>query len=96
MKNKQFKTEQLSTQTFSPDKIRSKSHQNFSTNLLPVEKFNVLLKCLLPYTYLIAHPKKYMGSGIQTTVKANELSSVMTVFVNGFHNDVMTCMLQIG
>ena len=37
-----------------------------------------------------------MGSGIQTTVEANELSSVMTVFVNGFHNDVMTCMLQTG
>ena len=39
--------------------------------------------------------KKYMGSGIQTTVKANELSFVMTVCINGFHN-VMTCMLQIG
>ena len=31
-----------------------------------------------------------MGSEIQTTVKANELSSVMTVCVNRFHNDVMT------
>ena len=33
MKNEQFKTEQLLTQTFSPDEIRSKSHQNFSTIL---------------------------------------------------------------
>ena len=37
-----------------------------------------------------------MGSGIQTTVKANELSSVMTVCIHGFNSDVMTCMLQIG
>ena len=59
MKNKQFKTEQLSTQTFSPDKVRSKNHQNFSTILLPFEKFNVLLKCLLPYTHLIVYPKIY-------------------------------------
>ena len=34
MKSEQFKTEQLSTQTFSPDKIRSIGHQNFSTILL--------------------------------------------------------------
>ena len=33
MKNKQFKTEQLSTQTFFPDKIKSKNHQNFGTIL---------------------------------------------------------------
>ena len=37
-----------------------------------------------------------MGNGIQTTVKENEIFSVMTVCVDGFHNDVMTCMLQIG
>ena len=33
-----------------------------------------------------------MGSEIQTTVKANELSSVMTVCLNGFLNDVIICM----
>ena len=49
--------------------------------------------CCLIHTLL--YTQKYMGSGIQTTVKANELSSVMTVCVNGFHNDVMACMLQI-
>ena len=37
-----------------------------------------------------------MGSGIQTTFKANELRSVMTACIHGFHNDVMTAMLQIG
>ena len=37
-----------------------------------------------------------MGSRIQATVKENELSSVVKVYVSGFHNDVMTCMLQIG
>ena len=78
LKIKQLKTEQLSTQTFSRDKIRSKSHQN-SSKCLSVEKVNVLLKCLLPYTHLIVY-SKHMGSGIQITVKANELSSVMTVY----------------
>ena len=37
-----------------------------------------------------------MVSRIQATVKENELSSVVKVYVSGFHNDVMTCMLQIG
>ena len=41
-------------------------------------------------------PKNIWAGGIQTTVKANELLFVMTVFVNGFHNDVMTCKFQIG
>ena len=42
------------------------------------------------------HILLYMGSGIQATVKENELSSVVTVYVSGFRNYVMTCMLQIG
>ena len=62
---------------------------------MSVEKFNVLLKCLLPYTHLTVYPK-YMGNGIQTTVKTNELSSVMNVCIHDFHNDIMTCILQIG
>ena len=33
MKNKQVETEQLPTQTFSPGKISSESHQSFSTIL---------------------------------------------------------------
>ena len=37
-----------------------------------------------------------MGSGIQATVKANELSLVMTVSRHGFHNGVMAYILQIG
>ena len=39
--------------------------------------------------------QKYMGSRIKTTVKANELSSVMTVCIRNFHNNVITCLLQI-
>ena len=61
---------------------------------LLAEKFNVLLKCLLRYTNLIVYPQ-YMGSAIQTTVKANKLSSFMPVCIHGFHNDVMKCMLKI-
>ena len=37
-----------------------------------------------------------MGSGIQTTVRSNEFTSTMTVCRNGFHNGVMTYMLQIS
>ena len=58
MKNKQFKIEQLSTQTFPPDKIRSKTIEISVLSCLPVDKFNVLLECFLPYTHLI-HPKIY-------------------------------------
>ena len=35
-----------------------------------------------------------MGSRIKTTVKANELSSVMTVCIRNFHNNVITCLSQ--
>ena len=62
---------------------------------MQVEKLNILLECLLPYTQPIVYPK-YMGIAIQTTVKANELSSVMTVCNHGFHNGAMTYMLQAG
>ena len=89
MKNKQFKTVQVLTQTFSPDKIGS--HENFSTILLKTYYLNAC--CLI---HVLLYNQKYMGNGIQTTVKANELFSVMTVCVNSFHNDVMTCMLEIG
>ena len=42
--------------------------------------------CLI---HILLYTQKYMSSGIQATVKENELSSVMTVYVNGFHNDAM-------
>ena len=56
-------------------------------------KFNLLLECLLPYTHPIIYAK-YIGSGIQNTVKPNKLLSVMTVCRHGFHNGVMAYMLQ--
>ena len=37
----------------------------------------------------------YMGSAIQTTVKTNELSSIKPVYIHGFHNDVIICILKI-
>ena len=46
---------------------------------LPVEKFNMLLKCLLPYTHPITY-LKYTGSGAQTLVKENELNCLYTWF----------------
>ena len=63
--------------------------------LLEVEKFNILLKCLLPYTHPIIY-RKCIGSGIQNTGKPNKLLSVMTVCRHGFHNGVMAYMLQFG
>ena len=40
--------------------------------------------------------QKCLGSGIQATGWAKELSSVMTACRHGFHNGIMACMLQIG
>ena len=93
MQNKQFKTEQLSTQNLSPGEIRSKSHQNVSTILFVRNLMCYLNICSL--MHILLHTQKSMDSGIQDTAQANELSSVMTVYVNGFYKDVTTCMLQI-
>ena len=62
---------------------------------LQVKKFNKLLECLLRYTHPILYPK-CIGSAIQiqTIVKQNKLSSVMTVCRHDFHNGVMEFMLQ--
>ena len=45
---------------------------------MEVEKFNLLLECLLPYTHPIIYPK-CIGSGIQNNGKPNKIFSVMTV-----------------
>ena len=37
-----------------------------------------------------------MGSGIQAIVKANELSSIMTLCRHGFHIGVIAYMLQVS
>ena len=37
-----------------------------------------------------------MGSGIQTTVEANELCSIMVVYRHGVQNRIIAYMLQIG
>ena len=62
---------------------------------LQVEKFNILLECLLPCTHPIIYPK-CIDSGIQTTVKPNKILSVMTMCRHGFHNGVMVYVLQFG
>ena len=49
-------------------------------------------------TRILSHTQVGVGlgfSGIQATVKANELSSAMTVRRHGFHNDVLAYMLQL-
>ena len=43
MENKQLKTEQLLTQVFSPDKIGSKSHPNFSTILIHILSYTQIV-----------------------------------------------------
>ena len=62
--------------------------------LLEVEKFNILLKCLLPYTHPIIY-RKCIGSGIKNTGKPSKLVSVMNVCRHDFHNGVMAYMLQL-
>ena len=79
MNNKQLKTENCQLKLFLQIKSEAKAIEISVLCCSPFEKFNVLLKCLLPYTYLIIC-LKYIGSGIQTTVHANELSSVMAVY----------------
>ena len=54
MKNKQLKTEQLLNQLFSPEKI--KAIKLSALCHLSVEKSNILIECLLPYTYSIVYP----------------------------------------
>ena len=55
---------------------------------MEVEKFNLLLECLLPYTHPIIYPK-CIGSRIQNKGKPNKLFSVMAVCRHDFHNGVM-------
>ena len=55
---------------------------------MTVEKFYVLLEYLLPYANPIVYPK-CKDSGIQTTVKPNELLSAMIMCRNDFHSGVM-------
>ena len=72
MKNKQIKTEQLLNQTFSTEKFEAKTIKILVQSCLPVQKFNIFLKCLLPYMYPVVY-SKCIGSGNQATVKPNQL-----------------------
>ena len=59
-------------------------------------QYHVVWQFMLATLYTpIVYPK-CIGSGIQTTVKPNELSSVLTVRRYGLHNGVMAYMLQFG
>ena len=62
---------------------------------LEVEKFNLLLDCLLPYTHPTIY-SKCLGSEIQTIVKPIKYLSVMSVCRHDFHHGVMEYMLQFG
>ena len=53
------------------------------------------IECLLPYTHPIVYPK-FTDSGIKTTAKPNERSSVMSVRRHGFHNGFMADLSQFG
>ena len=81
--------------TFHSEKFETKAIKISVLCFWEVEKFNLLLECLLPYTHPIIYPK-CIGSGIQNTGKPNKLLSVMTVCRHGFHNGVMAYMLQFG
>ena len=49
--------------------------------------------CLM---HILSYTPNIWAVGFRPLLKVNELSSVMTVCIYGFHNDVMTYMLQIG
>ena len=59
-------------------------------NCLPVEEFNAC------HIYILLHTQKYSDRGIWTAVKANELSSVMAVFVTGLHHGWGLCQKSLS
>ena len=78
-------------QTFFLEKFKTKVIKFLVLCCQEVEKFNMLLACLLTYTHPTIYPK-CIGSGIQNTGKLNKLLSVMNVCRHGFQNGVMaTC-----
>ena len=80
---------------FLQKKLETKAIKISVLYCLPVEKFNRLLECLLLCTRSIIYPK-CMDSGVETTIKPNELTSFMAVRRRGFHNGLMTYMLQFS
>ena len=58
---------------------------------LPVEKFNILLECLLYYII----PKRYGQWDLQANNKTNELLPVMTRCRNAFHNGAMALISNL-
>ena len=54
--------------------------------------FLLHILCMIFFLFI----QKCLGSGMQATGWAKELSSVTTACRHGFHNGVMACMLQIG
>ena len=63
MKNKEVKTKQLLNRNFSPGKYETKAIKNSELCFLLVDKFNILLACLLPATHPIVYAKR-IGGGI--------------------------------
>ena len=80
---------------FSFRKIKKKAIKISVLCCWEVEKFNLLLECLLHYAHPIIY-SKCIGSGIQNTGKPNKVLSVMAVCRYGFHNGVIAYMLQFG
>ena len=65
-------------QTFSLEKFEAKALNILALCCQEVEKFNLVLECLLPYTHSTIHPK-FIGGGIENIGKPKKLLSVMTV-----------------
>ena len=78
---------------FLQKKIETKAIKISALRCLQVEKFNVSFECLLSYTHPILY-LKCIDSEIQTTVKPDKLSSVMTVCRHNLNNGVMADMSQ--
>ena len=78
---KQFKTELLLNQTFSPKNIWSRSHQNFSTIWFALNNW-----------YAILYPKG-MGYGILAIYKINELffKCFHGIYMSQIHRMFMAC-----
>ena len=61
-----------------------------------MEKFDILIHCLMSHSHVINYPQFKGNDGVGILDKSTGLLSVMTVCHHGIHKRVMVYMLNIG
>ena len=95
--NKKLQTESSITksQTFTYDNLKKKPSKFQYLCGLTVEKFDILLNCLMPYSHVIQYPD-CKGNGSRSLEKPTELLAVLTICRHGLYNGVMAYMLNVS